>query len=112
MAFWFGIPHVMGNELQDELRVSRPWQWAPGRRAAPGLKIGEVRGEGAQGVGAHPRIGEMLQSRDVSIRQDLGIAIGRRHRQDGRQRVELLGAPDLRCRTGQWCLPTSRSTFV
>ena len=98
------IPHVVGNEFQDEFRISRPWQWAPGRRLAPSLKIGEVRGEGAEGVGTHAGIGEMLQGRDIGVRQDRGIAIGGRHRQHGRQSVELLFSPDLRCRIGQRCL--------
>ncbi len=75
----------MGNELQDELRVSGPWERASGRSPAPSLKVGEVRGEGAEGVGAHPGIGEMLQGGDIGVSQDLGIAIGGRHRQDRRQ---------------------------
>ena len=99
------IPQVMGNELQEQLRIGRPRQRAPGGGEGPGLEVGEVGGEGAQRVGTHPRIGEMLQCGDIGIGQDLGIAIGRRHRQDGRESVELLGAPDLRCRTGQRSLP-------
>jgi hypothetical protein len=59
----------------------------------------------AQGVGAHTRIGEMLQCGDIGIGQDFGIAIGSRHRQDSRESVKLYGALDLRCRTGQWSLP-------
>ena len=96
---------MVSNELQDEFRVRRPRQRAPGGGEGPGLKVSEVGGEGAQRVGAHPRIGEMLQCGDVCIRQDFGIAIGGRHRQDGRESVKLFGALDLRCRTGQRSLP-------
>lgn len=51
------VPHVMGNELQDELRVDWPWEGASGRGAALSLEVDEIRGEGAQRVGAHSRIG-------------------------------------------------------
>jgi hypothetical protein len=47
----------------------------------------------------------VLQSGDIGVGQDLGIAIGRCHRQHSRQCIELLGSPDLRCRIGQRCLP-------
>jgi hypothetical protein len=99
------VPHVMSNELQDELRVDWPWEGASGRGAALSLAVGEIRGEGTQRVGAHSRIGLVLQSGDVGIGQDLGIAVGRGHWDDGRQRVELSCPLELVCRTGQHSLP-------
>jgi hypothetical protein len=70
------VPEVMSDELQNEFRISGPREWAPGRGPAPSLEIRKVGGEGAEGIGAHPGIGEMLQGGDIGIRQDLGIAIG------------------------------------
>jgi hypothetical protein len=99
------VPHVMGNELQDEFRICRPREWAPGRGLAPSFEISEIGGEGAERVRPHPCISEVLQGGDIGVGQNFRIAISCRHRQHGRQCIELLCAPDLRCRTGQRCLP-------
>jgi hypothetical protein len=53
----------------------------------------------------HPCISEVLQGGDISVGQNFCIAISCRHWEHGGQCVELLGVPDLRCRTGQQCLP-------
>ena len=87
----------MSDELQDKFGIGRPGNGSSGGRLGPGLEIGEIRGEGAQGVGAHPGVGQMLERGDVSLGQDLGIAIGGCHGQDGRQGIEFLGSPDVRC---------------
>lgn len=82
-------PEVMGNQRQDEFGISRLWQRVFDRSAAPDLKIGE----GAEPVRTHPGMGEMLEGGHISVGQDFGIAIGRRHRKHSRQTVELLCAP-------------------
>jgi hypothetical protein len=48
------VPHVVDNELQDELRIRRPREWAPGCGLAPSFEIGEIGGEGAGRVRPHP----------------------------------------------------------
>jgi hypothetical protein len=62
--------------LLDEFGISQPWQRASGRGAAPGLKISEVRGEGAERVRAHSVISERLEGGHIGIGQGFGIAIG------------------------------------
>lgn len=95
------VPHVVGNELQDEFGIGRPWEWASGCCAAQSLKIGEIRGEGAQRVGARPGTGKMLQGGEIGVGQHRSIAISRRNRKNGRQCVEFSCPIELYCRTHQ-----------
>ena len=95
----------MSDELQDELGIGRPRNGSSGGRLGPGLEIGQIGGEGAQGVGAHPGVSQMLEGGDISLGEDLGIAIGGCHWQDSRQGIEFLGSPDVRCRPCHLSLP-------
>ena len=87
----------MSNELQDKFWIGRPGDRSSGGGQRPGLEIGEIRGEGALGIGTHPGVGQMLEGGDVRLGQNLGIAIGGCHGQDGRQGIEILSSPDVRC---------------
>ncbi len=70
------VQAAMGNELLDEFEISQLWQRASDRGAAPGLKIIEVGGEGAERIRAHSVISERLEGGHIGIGQDFGIAIG------------------------------------
>jgi hypothetical protein len=61
------VPHVVSNELQNEFRICRSREWAPGRGLARSFEISEIGGEGAERVGPHPCIGEVLQGGNISV---------------------------------------------
>ncbi len=90
------IPDVMGDKLEEQAFGRRPGKGASRRSQRQGFEISHVRRQGPQGVFAHSLAGKVFQRLDVAVSQDLRQAIAPVDRQDGRERIELLGAPLLR----------------
>ncbi len=71
----------------------RPGEGGGGGEIAPGFQIGEIGGEGAQGVFAHAVIGQMFEGGDIVIGQDGRELVTTVEGQDAVQSIELLGPP-------------------
>ncbi len=84
-----GVPQVMGDEFQRQALRRRPEQGPARRRLRPGLEIGQVGSECAQGIFAHAFARQVFERCDVVVGQDLGEAVAPIHRQDGGEGVEL-----------------------
>ena len=82
----------MGDEFQRQAFGRRPGQGFRHRRLRPGFEIGQVRGERAQGIFAHPFARQMFERGDVVVGENLGEPVAAIHRQDGGERVELEGS--------------------
>jgi hypothetical protein len=90
----------MRHESQRERLGPRPWQRPAGRGVRLSLQIGEVRRERPQAILAHAFVSEMLQGFDAIVSQKLSGPIAPVHRQDGHERIEILGAARLRVEMG------------
>ena len=89
----FGLPEMVGNEFEGQGLGRRPGEGGAGCRQRPGLQIGKIGGEGAQGVFAHALVDQMTERFDVLVGQQFGqfvATVDRQHAGDG---VELVGAP-------------------
>ena len=92
------IPEVVRDEFERQRLGGRPGQGHAGGGDRPGLEIGEVGGERAQGVLAHALASQVLEGLDVAVGQKLGEPVTPIDRQDGGERVELerpAAFPDL-----------------
>ena len=84
-----GIPQVMGDEFQRQALGRRPEEGRARRRLRPGFEIGQVGGERAQRIFAHPFAREVFERGDVVVGENLGEPVAPIDRQDGGEGVEL-----------------------
>ena len=65
------VVEVVGDEAQDQPFRGRPGLGGAARGERLGLEIGEVRGHGPKRVGPHALAGEVAQSLDLAVTEEL-----------------------------------------
>lgn len=83
---------MVGDKLQQKCLWCGPGKRLAGCRKRPGPQIGEIGGEGAQRIRSHPLIPQVAQRLDLLICQEFGQLVAPVCWQNGRDRIELLGA--------------------
>gem|GEM_PF-6280318 len=91
--FFLGIPEMMRDEFEQQGFGRWPGQRLSGRCQAPGFEIGQIRCQRPECVGTHSGIDEVAQGLDVLVGQKFGKFVTTVNGQNGRNCVELFGAP-------------------
>ncbi len=85
-------PQRMGDEFQQQSFRRGKGEGTAGCSDCPGFEIGQIRGQGGQGVFAHAFIDQMPQRLNIAIGQNISQQTTTVHRQDSGNCVECFGA--------------------
>ncbi len=86
------IPEMVSEEFEGELLSGRPGEGEAGRSKSPCFQVTQIGGQGAQGVGAHSFLGQMLKCGDVLVGEQGRQGFAPLQRQDPGECVEFIRA--------------------
>ena len=95
------VVEVMRHIFQCKWLWSRPGEDLSSRRQAPGLQIGNVRGQRPQGVFRRPLAGQMLQGVKIGLGEQTRDEILPLEGDHGNQRAQAIA----RILVWRWCFP-------